>query len=55
MWMSISLKHLLKEWTGGSKDPLVCLHLLTILTGQGHISKLLVLSAVSKYASYAIL
>ena len=46
--MSVSLKYCIKEWTGGSQDHLVCFHLLTILTGQGHISKVIVLSQVSK-------
>ena len=33
--------------TGASQDHLVSLRLLTILTGQGHISKVIVLSQVS--------
>ena len=36
-------KQLLKDRTGSSQD-----HLLTILTGQSHISKVIVLSQVSK-------
>ena len=44
----VSSKQLLKKWTGSSQDHLVCLHLLTILTGKGHISKVIVLSQVSK-------
>ena len=33
--------------TGSSQDHLVCFHLLTILTGQSHISKVVVLSKAS--------
>ena len=46
--MLVSCKQLLKERTGSSQDHFVCLHLLTILTGKGHISKVIVLSQVSK-------
>ena len=46
--MLVSLKYLLKEWTGGCQDHLVRLHLLTILTGQGYISKLFVISKAPK-------
>ena len=38
----------LKEWTGGCQDHLVSFHLLTILTCQSHISKVIVFSQVSK-------
>ena len=34
--------------TGSSQDHLVCFHLLTILTSQSHISKVIVFSQVSK-------
>ena len=41
-------KQLLEEGTGSSQDHLVCFHLLTILTGQSHISEVIVLSQVPK-------
>ena len=49
-WVGVfaSSKQLLKEWTGSCQDHLMCFHLLTILTGQSHISKVIVLSQVSK-------
>ena len=34
--------------SGSSQDHLVCFHLLTILTGQSHISEVIVLSQASK-------
>ena len=43
-----SLKHLIKEWTGGCQDNLVCLHLMTILTCQGHISELFLIFQTAK-------
>ena len=46
--MLVSSKQLLEERTGSSQDHLVGFHLLTILTGQSHISKVIVLSQVSK-------
>ena len=39
---------LLEERTGCCQDHLVCLHLLAIITGQGHISEVIVLSQVPK-------
>ena len=44
VWMFVLLKDFLKERTGGSEDQLVCLHLLTIFTHQGHICKVFVSS-----------
>ena len=38
----------LEEWTGRSQDHLVCFHLVTILTDQGHIRELFVISETSK-------
>ena len=35
-------------WTGGCQDHLVSFHLMAILTGQGHISKVIVFSQTSK-------
>ena len=45
--MLVASKHILEEGTGGSQDHLVRLHLLTILTGQGHISHVSVLPQLS--------
>ena len=49
-WMRVLVpsKQLLEERTGSSQDHLVCFHLLTTLTGQSHISEVIVLSQVSK-------
>ena len=44
----VSSKQLLKEGTWSCQDHLVCFHLLTILTGQSHISKVIVLSQTAK-------
>ena len=51
-WMRVLVfpKQLLDEGTGSSQDHLVCFHLLTILAGQSHISKVIVISQVSKSA-----
>ena len=49
--MFVPLQDAQKERTRGDKNYLVDLHLLTILTGQGHISKLIVLSQVSNSQS----
>ena len=45
-WVKVLVpsKQLLEERTGSSQDHLVCFHLLTILTGQSHISEVVVLS-----------
>ena len=48
MWVLVPLEDVEEEGAGGYEDDLVSLHLLTILTGQGHISELLVLSQISK-------
>ena len=37
--MPISLQQVLEEGAGCCQDHLVCLHLMAILTDQGHISK----------------
>ena len=44
----VSSKQLLEEGAGRCQDHPVRFHLLTILTGQSHISKVIVLSQVSK-------
>ena len=46
--MFVLLQKVEKEWTGSNKNHLVHLHLLTILTGQSHISEVIILSQVSK-------
>ena len=46
--MFVPLQNVPKERTQSNKNHLVSLYLLTILTGQGHISELLVLPQVSK-------
>ena len=48
MGMFVPLQDVHKERTRSNKNHLVSLHLLTILTGQGHISEFIVLSQVSK-------
>ena len=48
MGMFAVSKYLLKERTWRSQDKFVCLHLLAILTCQGHISEILVISQASK-------
>ena len=48
MRMFVPLQNVLEERTRDSKNHLVSLHLLTILTGQSHISEVIVFSQVSK-------
>ena len=48
MGVLVSLQNFFEEWTGRGQDDLVSLHLLTILTGQGHISEVLVLPQLTK-------
>ena len=48
MRMLVPLQDVLEERTRGNKNHLVSLHLLAILTGQGHISKVVVLFQISK-------
>ena len=50
MRVLVPSKQLLEEGTGSSQDHFVCFHLLTMLTGQSHISKVIVLCQVSKSA-----
>ena len=45
--MRVPSKQLLEEGTGTSQDQLVCFHLLTILTGQSHITEVIALSQAS--------
>ena len=51
----VSTKQPLKEWTGSSQDHLVGFHLMTILTGQSHISKVVVLSQVSESSTLILI
>ena len=44
--MFVPLQNIEKEWTRGDENHLVCLHLLTILTSQGHICEVFVLSQI---------
>ena len=48
MGVLVSLQDIFEEWTWSCQDDLVCLHLLTILTGKGDISEVLVLPQLSK-------
>ena len=48
MFLHVLVEEVLKERTGCCQDHLVGLYLLTILTSQGHISELFVLSQISK-------
>ena len=48
MRMLVLLQKVEEEWAGSNENHLVRLHLLTILTGQGHISEMFVLSQISK-------
>ena len=48
MRMLVLLQKVEKKWAGCNKNHFVSLHLLTILTGQSHISEFLVISQVSK-------
>ena len=41
-------EYIRKDWAGCSQDHLVCFNLLTILTCQGHISKVIVISQPTK-------
>ena len=48
MWVLVPLEDAEEEGAGGYEDDLVGLHLLTILTGQGHISELIIKPQISK-------
>ena len=47
MGVLVSLQDIFEEWTRGCQDDFVGLNLVTILTGQGHISKVIGLSQIS--------
>ena len=48
MAVFVPLQKLLEEWAGGDENHLVGLDLLTILTGQGQICEVLVISQLSE-------
>ena len=50
----VPLEQSLKEGTGGGEDQLMGLH-FTILTGQGHIRKIIVAPQVSKCNFYVVM
>ena len=55
MRVFVPSQKVLKEWTWACKDHLVSFHLLTILTGQGHISKVSIFSQLSKCTNCILL
>ena len=55
MGVFVSFQDVHEEWTWCCQDNLVCLHLIAILTGQGHISEVFVPSQLSKGETQVLL